>query len=271
MVTPGIYIGERAKTFIDSVPRWEVLGRTSQAVYLFAGGEVLWVSGPKGELHCRAILAERLPRWVAGSTAIVEGQELCGGEERLSLREAKLWRSPSLPRPTANVRFLTRKLLENFSSSFPSVRAVLGNRWWDACCYALSHANAAGFLILARDKVGLGPGLTPLADDFLGGALFALQALVPEPTWSREVADFLAWAEARTPRLSFCLLSDLSQGQGPAALHALAKAILSGEENRVWGNARDVVKLGRSTGAALLLGALLVWAEFGERSKRWRI
>ena len=72
--------------------------------------------------------------------------------------------------------------------------------------------NAAACLI------GLGPGLTPSGDDFVGGAMIALRSL-GRPDMAMQLA---AWSQPRlaaTVRISAAHLVWAARGQGAAALH----------------------------------------------------
>ena len=67
--------------------------------------------------------------------------------------------------------------------------------------------------------IGLGPGLTPSWDDYLGGALIGLQALGR----ARQAESLWRWLEprlaARTSALSAAHLAAAAAGQGHEALH----------------------------------------------------
>lgn len=76
--------------------------------------------------------------------------------------------------------------------------------------------------------LGLGPGLTPSGDDYLGGALIALRAFE-----RAEQADALwAWmaprAPQRTNRISMAHLFAAAEGEGQEALHACLEALIQG-------------------------------------------
>lgn len=263
MVIPVTIVGEYAKHALVNRPMLEVLGHTSRVVFLVAGEEVLWVTSPVDELHRRTLRAQRLPYWSPGTTVFVEDEKLCAGGECLDLEGARVWASPPLPQPSRDFQALARAFFENFSSSYSSLRSTLGQGWWERCRETLLQGDVLGFLSAAKERIGRGPGLTPLADDFLGGALFALRTFFSDQTWPNEtVEDFLAWAKGRTHRLSLCFLADLSQGYGPESLHTFAEALFASEEEAAWNSARDLLNLGQSTGAALLLGALFAWSEF---------
>jgi hypothetical protein len=76
--------------------------------------------------------------------------------------------------------------------------------------------------------IGLGPGLTPSGDDYLGGALIALRAFQ-----RAEQADALwAWAAPRLPqrtnRISAAHLSAAAEGEGQEALHDCLEGLIQG-------------------------------------------
>lgn len=67
--------------------------------------------------------------------------------------------------------------------------------------------------------IGLGPGLTPAGDDFVGGAMIALRAWGHGALANRIAAWALPLARERTNRISRAHLECAAQGEGHAALH----------------------------------------------------
>lgn len=76
----------------------------------------------------------------------------------------------------------------------------------------------------AASLVGLGPGLTPAGDDFVGGALIALHTLGKRDIASRVASWALALAERGTSRISRAHLACAARGEGHEALHAFLAA-----------------------------------------------
>jgi len=76
--------------------------------------------------------------------------------------------------------------------------------------------------------LGLGPGLTPSGDDYLGGALIALRAFER----AKQADALWAWmaprAPRRTNRISTAHLFAAAQGAGHEALHACLEALVDG-------------------------------------------
>ncbi len=88
---------------------------------------------------------------------------------------------------------------------------------------------------IGRELVGLGPGLTPSGDDFLGGLLFtarSLKMVYPgDFHWEEQpIIDLINWARARTNSISHAILSDLALGHGPEPLHDLVNSLLQSED-----------------------------------------
>jgi hypothetical protein len=125
---------------------------------------------------------------------------------------------------------------------------------------ALRARDAAGLLLTGSALVGLGEGLTPSGDDFLGGVLFGLRQQESadfDETWIDwdVVRDWVADAAPLTNRISHAILSDLAAGHGPEPLHALARETLRGGSREVVaGHAERVIRIGDTSGWDLLAG-----------------
>ena len=118
-----------------------------------------------------------------------------------------------------------------------------------------------GLLQKADNLVGLGEGLTPSGDDFLGGLLFCvntIQRLYPGfiNLDSSEQALFIESAKQRTHLISFTLLKDLTNGRAVEPLHELIHAVLSDRPPESIRPASCLAEIGHSTGWDLLTGAL---------------
>ncbi len=113
----------------------------------------------------------------------------------------------------------------------------------------------------ARDLIGLGEGLTPSGDDFVGGWLFAAYhlraAYLDAFRWEqRAVDDLLEFARTRTNVISYALLRDHACGQSVEPLHDWIVAVLHGASaHEIESHARRVRAIGSTTGENLLAGA----------------
>lgn len=102
--------------------------------------------------------------------------------------------------------------------------------------------------------LGVGAGLTPSGDDFVGGALFALRLTRPDPDWRSAAQAIMAHAVQRTHLISATLLSDLANGHSYAALHAFADAVARADTDNAVHHALDLVSIGSSSGWDMLSG-----------------
>jgi hypothetical protein len=134
--------------------------------------------------------------------------------------------------------------------------------------------DLGAILARASDLVGLGNGLTPSGDDFLGGLFFGLQALnrlfPTEVGWDPErVQDTLARITGLTNLISSTILNDLAAGQGPKPLHDLVHLLVTpASPESILVAARALVSIGHSTGwdllTGLLAGLLWTWSATGQ-------
>ncbi|MFP6871300.1 MAG: DUF2877 domain-containing protein [Nitrospinota bacterium] len=77
----------------------------------------------------------------------------------------------------------------------------------------------------AADLIGLGPGLTPSGDDFIGGAMIALRMVGMDRLANRLAGWALPLAETRTSRISRAHLACAAAGEGAGALHDTIRAM----------------------------------------------
>src|SRR5262249_38359908 len=185
-----------------------VLAPLSASIYLDAGGTLVWLGRSDGLRHPRAMLARREPTveddairfkgdairfdvtalhpWRPRSGRRADGTALARGAQTLvaSLRR------PGCPSPLG-----LGTLLVGEAPAFPLDRAV---RPVPEAAPACDHAAPAAAMVAADPLLGLGPGLTPSGDDFVGGVLFA--RCVREPAradWSFVAARVVERARTR--------------------------------------------------------------------------
>jgi len=285
--TSAVLIGELAARELCRVDfEARVSGATSRAIYLESReGEVLWISPQDSAPHRRAILAplEGL-RWREGDRCggEVKGSIASGGSE-LVWGDTRVW-SPSLPlggelsRPSARRAFgdALRTVSQRLGARGLATLWALhdgqtrseppGASWLMPACRSVVEAVEAGRagdrsrLVRAADAlIGLGEGLTPSGDDFLGGLFFLRwhrARLAGTADSAGGVID--AWLEGireRTTRVSHAIVADMAHGQGPGPLHELVSALAAGASlGVVVQRAEDVARIGHSSGWDLLAG-----------------
>ncbi|MBT3351271.1 MAG: DUF2877 domain-containing protein [Nitrospinaceae bacterium] len=108
----------------------------------------------------------------------------------------------------------------------------------------------------AAGLIGLGPGLTPSGDDFIGGAMVALRML-----GRGVIADRLAeWAlplAAGTSRISRAHLAEAARGAGAGALHEMIEAVSRSVEGDISSSLGAINAIGHTSGWDALAGAVM--------------
>jgi len=106
-----------------------------------------------------------------------------------------------------------------------------------------------------EELVGLGPGLTPAGDDYLGGQMIALRAFGRADEAERMAAWVLPLARERTSRISRAHLECAAAGEGHEALHELLANL--GDVQAVERSLERLSRIGHSSGMDAAAGALL--------------
>lgn len=271
-----------------------MLAAVNHAIYLLTeSGELIWLASAESPLHRRCIRwPVPLPTLAVETTFLFQGRsiDLASGI-KLDLCNSETWEAPVVPvqkvieheklsdklfdmvetllsqesprgfgefiRPILQI---TRK--QDISTSFLSDNFLLATTWskvetiTKAC---LSH-DLPVVLKQADALIGLGEGLTPSGDDFLGGLFFACFLLsYSYPSlhlWKPD--DLPGWIDAHrshTNQISFALLRDNASGHALEPLNRFGLALLTNQPvGNVTSMASDLIKVGHSTGWSLLAG-----------------
>jgi hypothetical protein len=123
-----------------------------------------------------------------------------------------------------------------------------------ALAEGVADDDAAAVAAAAHTLLGLGPGLTPSGDDFVGGALFACRLVARGAAWDAAVARIVADAATLTHPISARLLADLAAGEGWAPLHDLAVALARRNAPAALVAALRLTALGHTSGWDILAG-----------------
>ena len=261
-----IGIGWRAAEVLDGAATARVLAPMRASIYIVARGEILWLGGPAEVMHPRAVLfseppdaacfaagdALPVPRWTMRAWRPDRPQgvgdavtTLRGGARRLSRTAA------ALGEPAGFGAWLTGAPL-----AFPLSGAEKAAATLESACAADDATAAAA---AAAALLGLGAGLTPSGDDFVGGAFFA-RALLGElgssdgAAWRRAAETVRSAARAATTPISAALLGDLMDGHGWSPLQELGLALASDDDAAATSAASRLIRLGHSSGWDLLSG-----------------
>jgi hypothetical protein len=256
---PVATIGWRAEAALGGPGAIRPFGAPS--AYFAVGGELIWLGRVGASLHARAVLVPRVPEQLHAlvldrTRALVwRPSQLASGIERSVLHAACRRLGEELSGGGEAMGFGALLVGQSLDTSLE--RAVRPARALARACGADDPAAAVA---AAEELIGLGPGLTPAGDDFVGGAFFARAILAPAATavtgWTQASARLRAVAATRTHPVSAVLLSDLLAGEGHEPLHDLAKALADGALPMALAAARRLVSIGHSSGWDLLTGFL---------------
>jgi hypothetical protein len=285
-------IGAYAKALLDKRNlRGHVLAVVTHAAYLRdVDGEIVWLAEQAIPMHRRAILGQfDLTGLRVGMPVRIQSGYLRFGEEKgLEIAGAPVWQPESISpdrvaRPKI-VNLLVQQLLDiarasNRSESLdqllpliaaddndlgagkptnPFLRAALEPIY--EIVQACRSRDMERVALVGRALVGLGPGLTPSGDDFLGGLFFVANQLKQAyPTvlhYDEMVIDeLLASARERTNSISLTILGDHVRGHAVQPLHELGAAMLQGQELPMQ-SLQTLIAIGSTSGWDILTGAL---------------
>ena len=294
---PVVRLGKLARSALAPGSHGRVLASTSSAIYLMSGGRaLLWLANERATLHRRGVqVVGPLPQVEPDATYAVSGRRLDLGQRlAFDLSSASVWdvapvcheRITSLaplsvrlvtafpllarlPSPSGFGRLLPTILGRIDSSLGPRSIAAPSpslSRAWPAIRDVLDACQAARLpaaLHCAEELVGLGEGLTPSGDDFVGGLLYSFRRLRDIDASQgrlerRELDLFLSRSRRRTNLISYTLLRDHAGGHASAALHQFVDALLfGGPRHRMGALAMQLTAVGHSTGWDLLTGVVV--------------
>lgn len=208
--------------------------------YAYLEGRIVWIGDDAAVRHPRNYWNPWQPPAKTYSAALLQaGAQLC--VQQVAKKDAHgllLWltdRAMSFPLDKASPRF-------------------------DALRDALQAKQIKAFEQAALRVLGLGNGLTPSGDDFLGGIFFAL-AHKPYSKWLSGMPGLQANIDkactAATNPISAALLTNNMAGKSYGELHDMLDALESNDSRYIENARQALLSLGSSSGADLLAGLLL--------------
>jgi hypothetical protein len=272
----------------------KILACPSGGIYFLTDDrEIFWVGTDSSPMHRRCVRTSFLParsRARPGQKFHIEPFLIAGDAFAVDLCGAKEWNPPPLlPEPVlpwASVRERGERLSGAFQSLIPGdgLGTLIPGLWsgiqedsapsWLGAYFskmypeifkiakACRRRDLSGILEKGRDLIGLGPGLTPSGDDFMGGLLFAaflLQRFYPRVfSWDQGlVRVFLAEAQSRTHGISHAFLCDFASGYAPFPLEEVLGFLLQGGDyGKAVSAARQMLRFGHSSGGDMLAGLM---------------
>lgn len=136
--------------------------------------------------------------------------------------------------------------------------SIAGARRWLNGAGTCGLSEAASDLGWSGHLCGLGHGLTPAGDDFLGGIMIALHALGNSRKCDVLWASVRPRAERQTNTISLAFLGAASNGIGSAAIHCAIAGILEGNTDAVRTAMARVCQIGHTSGCDAMAGAATV-------------
>jgi len=261
-----VAIGARARAALErSGGRAVTLSAFPASPYLLAAGELIWVSHRLPAAHPRAVHVGRPLTHAAGSVwfgALPPADTLSCAlpvASRAAVACARDTCGSLLAAPEAiGAPKGLGLLLVGQSPPFPLAAAV---PHVTAFARAVRADDAAAAHGAALPLLGLGPGLTPSGDDFVGAALCArlLVARVEgrHGAWHATARRLVAAAPSRTHEVSAALFGDLVAGETYGPLAALLRALAADDLAGACVAARALADVGHSSGWDMIAGCAL--------------
>jgi Protein of unknown function (DUF2877) len=288
-------IGDAAFDLLSTVNGGKVLASVTGAIYLLCErDELLWLASQTSPLHRRCMQVSRpFPHLQVGeSFHLRDGCLVTRTGRILDFAGAPVWEPPVLSIgktiPVSHLGGLVQSAYHRLAVQkksgwgvlIPAILQIAGGQAepeesgngfflpgnvWPAVRGILLAGLARNFdpiLPYAAGLVGLGIGLTPSGDDFLGGLFFAstlLRCAYPNIPYLQawNYADFILGCKTQTNLISFTLLNDHSQGHALEPLHLFANALLAGRFDQALPFASELAAVGHSTGWDVLAGFLV--------------
>ena len=286
------HMGTSAHACLTPGRSGKVLAAFSKVIYLLTNdSELFWIVSDDSPMHRRALkVSSPLSGPKAGSPFHVQDQRLTIDPGfAFDMEHALLWREPQtscnnlveMTEIPARVQTLFSSLdlsqAKGFGNFIPEILRLAQNEptflqsessdpilvftrpFVLEIARACLEKQPSQMLQIADALIGLGAGLTPSGDDFMGGLLFAmknLQSAYPDSNFIDHAIPIEIYG-SRTHLISFTLLQDLANGHAIAPLHQIINGLLSKESlESIYPSVSQLTQVGHSTGWDMLTGLL---------------
>ncbi len=271
----------------------KVLAALTSIVYCqLDNAQLIWLSNIDSPMHQRSIQIKQIPTGINNESRFIKkklGIEFADSSF-ISLEHTRLWsaQNPDL-KNLAPLSIFKKKIQEviiyinknyhpkGFGCLLPQIQGALeGNFSRKATITSDAFIQTAQEYIpdiiqacisqdfqqlctLSKNIIGLGAGLTPSGDDFVGGMLFAFnqfnriypQSLTEIDNFKKNLSELME----QTNLISATLLKDLAEGQTIELLHLFMNSILNKRPPTDMNiHLNQITKIGHSTGWDLLSG-----------------
>lgn len=258
-------IGAVAQAALAKCDGWvQPIAEFPDAPYLRAGDTVVWIGVQARSMHPRMIVLDAPP------------------ERDLTLRIDAAALTPWQPAPVATSQRARAHLVHRAAllqaraceidtprgfgallvGTTPAFPLDLARPRVDRFMEALGTGHERAIEECARALLGVGNGLTPSGDDFVGAALFARRLVMPDAQQEPFVQRMIAHAHERTHVISAALFTDLVTGASYGLLHDVITALASTAPiDAAIAPAQKLVVIGHSSGWDMLTGLLMSFAQ----------
>jgi hypothetical protein len=205
--------------------RWTALPGFAGSAYRFADGEPIWIGEGRVVMHPRAVVFDlhacRDDRVCTGEIVPWRLAPLqFDHEAALALCDGCIALATAIRRIGDPQGFAM--LLAGELPAFPLHQVA---PQVVALADAIDRDDAEMAFESALPLLGLGPGLTPSGDDFVGAVLYARRLTGMSDAWTAVSQRLIDAADTRTHVIGAALFRDLAEGQSFASLHRLAVAL----------------------------------------------
>ena len=259
-----------------------VIAVFDNSFYVDVGGHMACIVGdaaPPGPLNVSASWPEQLS-WLAcglkrGDRVSVVGRSIIIGQSyRFNSSFARIWRPPPTPKNwnRDTLRQGLNALTEVFQLQAPApsfarlmleadkqgklneVDTIVRERLSAIRGTTVTNGDVGGAANRLQKLIGLGEGLTPSGDDFIGGMLIALVRAGHHEAAKNIYSTIMPAARERTNRISLAHLDCAAQGLASLPLHHLLNAVLNGNDVEVAQLANDINQIGHTSGWDIAAG-----------------
>lgn len=297
--TQSIHASQAGKMVIDrlNLPSYsgKVLSVVSNAIYLLGqDDEVLWLTN-REPMHDRAILVTPLPHGgspqspfkFASSKVLFETNvidiskvttwnpsphqnlSLLASQEVLDRCKRVFLKIRLSPPPKGFGTFLAQ-ISELFdhetltNPGFPANDAILVSAREPVfeICHTCKAGDLTHLLHHCSRLIGLGYGLTPSGDDFVGGLIYTLEIIqslgrLEHGLIREDLETFIQSRQFKTNIISFCILKDMCAGSASGAIHSFVNDLLfNPSASGIDESLVNLIQIGHSTGWDVLTGIL---------------
>lgn len=286
------HMGSSARACLTLGRSGKVLAAFSKAIYLLTDdAELFWIASNDSPMHRRALkISVSLSGPQVDSPFQIQDQRLIIDPSFVyTMNSASIWNTRSIDQNNiidindipARIQTLFSSLdlskVKGFGNFIPDIlrlaqnesiypkfisadpKLVLAQPFVLEIARACLENQPARISQIADALVGLGAGLTPSGDYFLGGLLFAmktLQAAYPDSNFINHAIPVEIY-RSRTHLISFTLLKDLASGHAIAPLHQIINGLLSKESlESIYPSVLQLTQVGHTTGWDMLTGLL---------------